>query len=581
MACDWCYMLVMAGCFAMLYGHRAAEIRPNVLLIVADDLGIGDVGCFGNDTIRTPNLDRLALEGAKLTHHLAAASICTPSRAALMTGRYPIRIGMAPKNFFRVNSFLASASGLPPDEVTVGEIAKENGYRTGLIGKWHLGLHCRNRTDFCHHPNRQGFDYYYGLPLTNVRDFGPECRQNVIRAKFPFIDNLLLSVLLGGVVFGFFLKKADYVGRPGVAVILALVISPVACVYAIMYGMRYWNGVVMRDLAVVEQPVELGGFTAMLVAEGRRFIEGRAAEGQPFLLVVSLIQVHTALHAGERFKGKSRHGPYGDEVEEMDWSVGQLLDDLDRLGIANNTFVYFTSDNGGHVEERGIHGNREGGWNGIYRGGKGQGGMDGGIRVPTLVRWPGVVKPGTVIDVPTSMMDVLPTVVSVIDGQLPTDRKIDGVDILPLLAADQSAKPPHKLLVHYCCETVHAARYTPGNGSDVYKVHFATPKWDLGTEGCGFICECHDDAVTWHDPPLMFNIARDRSERSPIDPKSTAYAETLREIDRLLEEHKRGINGAESEFENIKIAPRPWLQPCCNFPTCTCIDSRRSELTNE
>ena len=156
------------------------------------------------------------------------------------------------------------------------------------------------------------------MPLTNLRDFGDEC-ENVIRAKLPFIDNLLLAVLLGGVMFVYFLKKAQMVGRFGAITLLSLFASPVILVYAIMYGMPYWNGAVMRNLDVVEQPIDLTRFTEMMVAEGKRFIRTRSESDQPFLLVMSLIQVHTALHAADPFKGKSRHGSYGDEVSKNEF----------------------------------------------------------------------------------------------------------------------------------------------------------------------------------------------------------------------------------------------------------------------
>ena len=182
-----------------------------------------------------------------------------------------------------------------------------------LTGKWHLGLHCSNSDDFCHHPNNQGFDYYFGVPLTNLRDFGPD-RVSVIRVKMPFIDGLLCAIFLGGIILAIALKRSQLIGNLGAVLLIMLCFSPMAFIYTIIYGIRYWSGVVMRNTDVVEQPIDLEGFTSMMVQEGVQYMEQRSQDDQPFLLVMSLIQVHTALHASARFKGKSLHGPYGDEV---------------------------------------------------------------------------------------------------------------------------------------------------------------------------------------------------------------------------------------------------------------------------
>ncbi|KAL6093751.1 hypothetical protein STEG23_037296 [Scotinomys teguina] len=175
--------------------------RPNFVLIMADDLGIGDPGCYGNTTLRTPNIDRLAREGTKLTQHLAASPLCTPSRAAFFTGRYPVRSGMASHNRVGVFLFTASSGGLPPREVTFARLLQGRGYATGLVGKWHLGLNCRRRDDFCHHPLRHGFEFFHGIPLTNLRD----CRAGA-GTVFGAVTRALtlwgLLGVLGGVATG-------------------------------------------------------------------------------------------------------------------------------------------------------------------------------------------------------------------------------------------------------------------------------------------------------------------------------------------------------------------------------------------
>ena len=215
----------------------------------------------------------------------------------------------------------------------------------------------------------QGFDYFYGLPLTNLRDFAKGTEKHyVIRGRNEYIEHILIGIAIGGFILAFYLLKTDYIGMP-LFIVLAMIFALPSMIFFFLFrNFHLINGIVMRNYDVVEQPVDLEGFTHRLISEGDRYLSDRQREDRPFLLVMSWIQVHTAMHSGPPFKGRSKHGRYGDEIEEMDWSVGEMLRLLQEKGFADNTFVYFTSDNGGHVEETGYHGNREGGWNGIYRG---------------------------------------------------------------------------------------------------------------------------------------------------------------------------------------------------------------------
>jgi steryl-sulfatase len=224
----------------------------------------------------------------------------------------------------------------------------------------------KRKDDFCHHPLKQGFDYFYGLPLSNAKDYGDD-GEGVLRSQFKRAkphryndwfwrnNSLLLSSQIRYLPSTF-----DHHS----AVIAYFDPLSVSC----CKQFKDFNAIVMRNFDVVEQPIRFRNFSQRLVNEGVQFIEKNNADRKPFLLMMSWIQVHTVLHTSEEFRGHSKHGPYGDNVEEMDWSVGEILHRLERLGILNNTFVYFTSDNGGHLEEKGRHGNQEGGWNGIYRG---------------------------------------------------------------------------------------------------------------------------------------------------------------------------------------------------------------------
>ncbi|NWV60706.1 STS sulfatase, partial [Malurus elegans] len=394
--------------------------NPSIILLLADDLGIGDLGCYGNRTLRTPNIDRLAEEGVTLTQHIAASPLCTPSRAAFLTGRYPIRSGMAAFSRVGVFLFAASSGGLPSEEITFSKLLKQKGYATALIGKWHLGMNCESSNDFCHHPLSHGFDYFYGLPVTNFRD----CKPGQGSVFLKGVQNtLVIPIQITGITL-VSLVIVQYIGLlkvPFQALGYCLLIITISLVVLIFffYHFRHLNCFLMRDHQIIQQPLSYENLTQRLTKEAMQFI-GRNTDA-PFLLVLSYLHVHTALYASEHFRGKSNHGLYGDAVEEMDWSVGQVLDVLEKHNLSNRTLVYFTSDQGAHVEEISGAGEVHGGYNGKYKGGKSTN-WEGGIRVPGLLRWPGVVEAGAYIDEPTSNMDIFPTIVKLADAQLPSDR---------------------------------------------------------------------------------------------------------------------------------------------------------------
>ncbi|XP_075723333.1 steryl-sulfatase-like [Rhipicephalus microplus] len=542
---------------------HAAPRRPNIVVLLADDLGYGDVGCFGNTTISTPNIDRLAQNGAVLTHHTAAAAVCTPSRAALLTGRYPVRSGM--ESYFKNKVFIivASSGGLPANETTFAKVLQQQGYSTGYIGKWHLGLYCTSKEDPCHHPSRHGFEFFYGLPLTNLKDFGDD-DGSVVTTYFPNIFRFCYTAMTLSAAFSLLLFRS---GRPIAAafVFVLFFVDPAVIVFFIK-SIPTLNGVVMRNFDVVEQPVRLPGMTQRLVAESQRFVRSAVAEGKPFLLFLSFIHVHTALFSHPFFIGKSAHGRYGDNVEELDWAIGKVTELLQETDQTNNTFVYFTSDNGAHVQEIGIRGEREGGYNGIFRGGKTMGGWEGGIRVPTVVSWPGHVPSGLKIEASTSQLDMMPTLLAVAGAKTPQDRVIDGSNILPLLRKETAAAS-HEFLFHYCGIHIHAVRYTPRDGSGTWKVHFMSPDPAL----CTYVCHCYGSYVLRHDPPLVFHLDFDPSESRPLreqdDPRVARVREAVAEA---VAEHEASLQLVPQQFDFFHSVWRPWLQPCCSYQFCSC-----------
>ncbi|KAM5221083.1 steryl-sulfatase [Ctenodactylus gundi] len=555
--------------------------RPNIILLMADDLGVGDLGCYGNKTIRTPNIDQLATGGVKLTQHLAASPLCTPSRAAFLTGRYPIRTGMAAQAKVGVYIFTASSGGLPTSEVTFTKLLKSQGYSTALIGKWHLGLNCHNKTDFCHHPLRHGFDYFYGLPTTNLRDCKPG-EGTVFSTATRWLVFCPLQVI--GVTM-FTLALLRFLGLVPVpyCVFFSLVLLAALILVLFLCFLHYFrplNCFLMRNYEISQQPLSYDNLTQRLTLEATRFIRRNAEK--PFLLFLPFIHVHTALFSSKDFSNRSFHGLYGDAVEEMDWTVGQILSVLEELGLTNDTLIYFTSDQGAHVEEVTTRGEIHGGSNGIYKGGKANN-WEGGIRVPGILQWPGVIPAGVEIDEPTSNMDIFPTVVKIAGSPLPQDRIIDGRDLMPLMQG-KTQRSEHEFLFHYCNAYLNAVRWHPPNSPSIWKAFYFTPKFDpKGANGCfsSHVCFCFGSHVTHHDPPLLFDISKDPRERNPVTPSTEPrFHDILRVMREAADNHTRTLVPVPNQLSTGNVLWKPWLQLCCPSPTsslsCQCDREKHS-----
>ncbi len=370
----------------------AGSAKPNFIVINIDDLGYADIGPFGSKLNRTPHLDRMASEGRKLTSFYAAP-VCSPSRASLMTGCYPKRALPIPGVLFP-----AGAVGLNPAERTVAELLKEAGYATACIGKWHLG----DQPEFL--PTQQGFDSYLGIPYSNDMGPGTEGSKSNLGEKLP---DAKLSRLTGN----------DEAGLRGMSQ------PPLPLV---------GDGKVLARVRPDEQQAIVETYTTAAVS----FIE--AQKDKPFFLYLPHSAVHFPIYPGKKWAGKSPNGIYSDWVEEVDWSVGQVLDALRERKLESKTLVIFTSDNGGTT--RGV--------NAPLRGFKAQT-WEGGIRVATIAWWPGKIPAGTATGAITGMRDVLPTFVKLAGGTVPTDRKLDGADIWPVLSGDAGAKGPHETFHYY------------------------------------------------------------------------------------------------------------------------------------
>lgn len=431
---------------------------PNFIIILADDMGYGDIGVFGHPTIKTPNLDKMAFEGQKWTNFYVAAPVSTPSRVGLLTGRLPIRSGMCSEK--KRVLFPDSQGGLPPGEITIASALKSSGYTSACIGKWHLG-HLPKYS-----PNAHGFDYYFGIPYSNDMDM---------------------------------IEPSKYFDK---------VLNP---------EVRFFNVPLMRNSEIIERPADQTTITKRYTEEAVKFINQN--KDKPFFLYLTYAMPHVPLFRSKEFENKSLRGKYGDVIEELDWSVGKVLKTLKQTGLDENTIVIFTSDNGPALTFQ-----DQGGSAGLLTGGKG-GTYEGGMREPTIFWSPGKLKPGVVMDMGTTM-DLLPTFAKLANANLPNDRIYDGYDISPVLFG--TGKDPRDVVYYYRDTQIFAIR------KGDYKAHFYTQP-EYGSE-----------TVTVQDPPLLYNLNVDPSERYNIAEKHT---EIISEIKKILEKHQAGVVKVENQLE--------------------------------
>jgi len=354
---------------------------PNFVIILCDNLGYGDIGCFGSKRNRTPSIDRMAAEGMRLTSFYVTSGVCTPSRASLMTSCYPRRNNMHASASGKLVLDAIDRKGLHPDEITIAEVLKGQGYATACIGKWHLG----DQPSFL--PTRQGFDSYLGIPYSDDMVATPDGS----RPPLPL----------------------------------------------------------MRNEKVIEAPVDRNTLTKRYTEETIRFITSN--RDKPFFVYLPHAMPGSTAEsfASETFRGKSANGTYGDAVEELDWSTGEILAALRKLGLDDRTVVVWTSDNGSPNRRYGSNAPLSG-W--------GYTTAEGGMRVPCVMRWPRKIPTGRTCDELTTTMDLMPTFARLAGTNPPGDRIIDGKDIWPLMAGEVGAKSPHEAFYFYHVADLQAVR---------------------------------------------------------------------------------------------------------------------------
>ena len=425
---------------------------PNFIIIFADDLGYGDLGSYGHPTISTPNLDKMASEGVRFTQFYVGSSICTPSRAALLTGKLPVRTGMYGN---RSVLFPDNAGGLDPKEITIASALKKYDYKTACIGKWHLG-HLQK-----YMPTNHGFDEFYGIPYSN--DMRPEGKWDYARENFPPLP---------------FLNGLDTIGVS----------------------------------------IDQSQFINMFTKRSIDFIKKN--KDKSFFLYLAHTAPHTPLVSSKTQKGRSMRGAYGDVVEELDQSVGTILQVLKDLKIADNTFVIFTSDNGPWGWA-----NVDGGSSGLLKGNKGSV-YEGGYRVPAIAWMPGTIKKGTVSKAIASTLDLYPTLIAMTGNEISNQEELDGLNIKNTFVNNE----PVRYGIHYYRQdTLIGIRHKE------YKMYIKDPNpWN--------------DDLTEKDMPVLYNIEHDPSEKYNVTSK---HSDVVNRIITLSEEHIKKVTKVPSQYDTI------------------------------
>ena len=442
--------------FWSFYGFQNNN-SPNYIVIFVDDMGYGDLGVYGNPTISTPHLDKMAYEGQKWTQFYSAASVCTPSRAALLTGRLPVRSGMASSK--NPVLFPNSLSGLPATELTLAEKLKEKNYKTAIVGKWHLG-HTKNYL-----PNNHGFDYYFGIPYSNDMD---KINNNNYWSEY---ENKELS--------------SDSYNVP-----------------------------LMENFDIIERPVDQTTITSRYVDKTLQLINNYKNDN--FFIYLSHNLPHIPLYASKRFLGKSKRGLYGDVIEEIDYGVGLIINELKKLNLDKKTIVVFTSDNGPWLVYKSHSGSA-----GLLRNGKGTT-WEGGVRVPTIF-WGANIKPGLINEI-GSTLDIYTTFLALAKIDTQKNMIVDGYDLSETLLRKKESQRDE--MFFYKGDELFAVRLGD------FKLHLKTTDWFKEPKK--------------HNPPLLFNLNIDPSEKFNISSKNP---EKVKEILELIKVHNLRLVSGKNQLD--------------------------------
>lgn len=452
----------------MLSGTAAAAAsKPNIVIVLADDLGYGDLSVQGHPLIRTPNIDQLAFQGQRWTSFYASAPLCGPSRVGLMTGRMPIRMsGTGRNDWLRFP--------LPEREITLAEMLKKEGYATGYVGKWGLAGFTMNFEPALSHPNEQGFDYFYGLIGSNDAPMSDERKRTYEGVKNATSNDYPISLY--------------------------------------------------RQRQPIETPANQPMLTQRYTEESVKWI--KAQKGKPFFLFLAHSMPHVPIFRSPAFEGHSRAGVYGDVIEELDWSLGEVVKALRETGAAEDTLVIFSSDNGPWKTYYDL-----GGSQGPLRDGK-MTAWEGGFRVPGIFWWPGKIKPAVISDMGANV-DLMKTIASLTHASLPVDRRYDSIDLSQTLL--QGAPSPRREWFFY------------GPVGNLWAMRVGQYKLVLESQeslGREEQLERGYGNHQFHSPPLLFDLSTDISERRNV---AAEYPEVVASIQKQVEAHRRALESTAAE----------------------------------
>lgn len=472
--------------------------KPNVVIMLMDDMGWGDLGVFGHPAKETPNLDMMATEGMLFPDFYTANPLCSPSRAALLTGRLPIRNGFYTTNAHARNGYTPQVivGGIQDNEVLLPKLLKSEGYSSKIVGKWHLG----HQRQFL--PLKHGFDEWFGAPNCH---FGPYDNK-----KIPNIPVYRDDKMVG----------------------------------------RYY-----QQFPINKKTGE-SNLTQIYTEEALDYIETQAKMQRPFFLYWAPDATHTPLYASSRFLGTSQRGIYGDAVRELDDSVGRILQKLKDLNISKNTFVFFSSDNGGALTSR-----TQGGSNGPFLCGK-ETTFEGGMREPSIAWWPGKIKPGQVSHQLGTVMDLFTTALSLAGAKPPSNKVIDGIDLSSTLFYQNITVRP---VFFYRGDEMMAIRY------GLYKAHYWTwsNSWEEFHRGVDFCRGENVTGVTTHEQmnytasPVLFHLGRDPGEKYPIRSSEQEYKEVMKVIRKVVSEHKSNLVPGVPQLNICDNGVMNWAPPGC------------------
>ncbi|XP_033845957.1 N-acetylgalactosamine-6-sulfatase [Periophthalmus magnuspinnatus] len=484
-------------CFYVSKTGSAAS-SPNIIIMLMDDMGWGDLGVWGQPSKETPHLDAMAAQGMLLPNFYTANPLCSPSRAALLTGRLPVRNGFYTTNAHARNAYTPQeiVGGISKDEILLPEMLKKKGYVSKIVGKWHLG----HRPQYL--PLKRGFDEWFGSPNCH---FGPY--NDTKEPNIPVYNN------------------SEMVGR------------------------YYEEFQILRETAE-------SNLTQIYLQEALDFILRQTRAQKPFFLYWAPDATHAPVYASKPFRGKSQRGRYGDAVMELDYSVGRILASLKSLGIDNNTFVFFTSDNGAALVS-----GTEGGSNGPFLCGK-ETTFEGGMREPAIAWWPGHIKEGSVSFQLSNVMDLYTTSLAIAGISPPDDRVLDGLDLTPVLLNNSLKNRP---IFYYRGNELMAVRLGQ------YKAHYWTwsNSWEQFKTGINFCPGQEVPGVTTHDQmnhtlqPLIFHLGRDPGEKYPISVLTKEYQDVLKTFTPIVQQHQKDLIPGVPQLNMCDRAVMNWAPEGC------------------